>query len=135
MKETPIYKVVTKDLKSAASVMPYWLPEMTIQYKVNEWTQPNLAGTGIMVFTDLEKVQKFFNKQKSKYVGEWIIFRGVGINVRPKERIVKINSKICIEKILSIWRAIGAFGWKRRPVDKYGFYTADMIKLTEIVTL
>ena len=116
---TPIYKVLTSDLKScmAPRFQELSCSELTVQYKVNEWTFPNFKETGLFVFTNLFRVQKFLlnNKNRMDEYG-WTIWRGEGLNVRKKERIIRLGKKFTLEKVLSIFRsALGAFGFKKRP--------------------
>lgn len=138
MKTTKIYKIVTKDLRSCTANYKYMLPELVVQYRTNEWTTANkgFESTGLFCFTSLEFVKMFFmkNPDKENRWENWIVFEGEGVNVRPKQRIVKLNKHFCIERVMSLWGgALRAFGFKVRNYNKHGFSVADAIKLTNII--
>lgn len=55
------YKVVNDDLSSAYVGSLYGTKSLSVTYKIGEWVEPNIKGTDLMVFSDLESARNFLN--------------------------------------------------------------------------
>jgi len=133
MKLETVYKVTTKDLKSCAAVFKYFLPQLVVQYSVERFSLPATQDSGIFCFKDLDKVKYFFLKNPN-HTNKWVVWEAEAFNVRKKETIIKVNSKFSL-KFPSFWNVLKRFGFKRRPVEKYGFFICDGLKLKKMVDL
>jgi hypothetical protein len=138
MKITTVYKITTKDCKSALSLGSHWVPELTVQYSTDNWAVPNnLSGFSgpLMAFNSLDRASRFFNlhMDRNTYVGQWVIWEAQAINARKKTRVLRLNSSFCINLIKSFWRGFSKSNIKHKNYEKNGFLTCDAIKLVKLV--
>lgn len=95
------YKLVSQDLKSAIMSQHKDLRELEVQYKINEWTNPNIDGSLLMVFDSIDNVKRFVHK-KPRY--RLFICEISGISKIPIFRSFYKLPK-CIASLKKVWKA------------------------------
>ena len=137
MKITTVWKVTTKDCKSAMSLSPKWCKELTVTYSPDSWTVPNKiehqgGAFPLMVFDSLEKASRFFYSA-IRYNANWVIWEAQALNVRKKLVVLRMNNRFSLWGIIAFWTARSRANLQKKPFQSHGFYVADAVKLVKIV--
>ena len=130
-----VYKVTTKDCKSALSVGKNWVPELTVNYSTDSWAVPNIFdgfSCPLMAFATLDAASRFFNRH-DKFKDNWVIWQALGTNPQKKRRIVRTNNKFALWRILAFWKGQSKSNVASRKFERTGFLTCSAIKLVKIV--
>ena len=79
MRITKVWKITTKDCKSALSLGSNWVPELTVNYSTDGWAVPNVFdgfSCPLMAFATLDAASRFFNRH-DRYKDQWVLWEAL----------------------------------------------------------
>ena len=105
---TTVYKITTKDCKSALSLAKRWLPDMTVTYSTEHWSVANSVygiQPPLFVFGSLEKASHFFHISLD-YNSQWVIWEAQATNIKEKKNRLPISDFFTMTNIYNFWKRI-----------------------------